>query len=137
MSKIVKTSKKLNDLFNELMRLSSDEDATDVLMSDIASKADRCCLEASNDYRAVDYAEYVEAGIDMFHKSLKTGKPIYEVYGTNFNEYILYFVKDLKEIELLLKNAIQKAKTLSESATDEEIVKLEAKLKKLKKNKNI
>lgn len=128
----IKYSKELNDLFNKLALLG----ANDIIYGDLAGDAYMICVGSSNDYRANDYAEYVDAGIEMVNLAEKSGKDIYCVSASYTHEDIIfYFVNDLVTLKALFKKYIAEAESLKDDE-DDEIAQLEKKLSKLKKKKN-
>lgn len=100
-----KSSKKLNALYDELMNKLELLDNNNDILVDLYEDSWKVCTEQTNDYRAIDYAEYIESGIDAVYKSIKTGKPIYCV-SSNKNDDILYYVENLDTLISMYKKYI-------------------------------
>lgn len=133
---IIKYSKKLNVLLDKILSIEDYDDS----LGDLLARAEKSCTEDSNDYRTVDYAEYVDAGIDMVIKSQKTNKPIYCVYSNSHNsvyDIILYFVDDLGSLQDFFKSLLKRRedalKKETEELEEEQIEILEKRLSLLKK----
>lgn len=132
----IKYSKELNNLFSKLMLLCQDIGQEDIIYGDLAGDAYHICVGSSNDYRANDYAEYVDAGIEMANLAEKSGKDIYCVsHSYTHEDIIFYFVNDLVILKDIFKKYIAKAESLSKEKDEDLISNLEQKLAKLKNKK--
>lgn len=132
---LVKSSKKLNDLYDKLLLYLKeiDYDHSDRILMNLYSKAWQVCTEATNDYRAIDYADYFLNGIEAAMLSAETQKPIYVVFSTE-EDAIFYFVEDLPVIMNLFKQGIKEAESHFKDA-NVDVKSLEYKILKLKKKK--
>ena len=127
----IKTSKKLNQLLTDIYNLDVD-DRDDVGFALEMVAADITDWEPYGEHRQV--VDVVDDALDLFNKSIRTGKSIYKVWDKDWN-ILYYFVATKTEIEAKLLEAQQEVEQMIEAQQldlEEEAAALEMRLKTIK-----
>ena len=129
---LIKESKELNKLLNEIVDIVYDEDMDYDIPSEL--KVAAFARENYDKCRSCDFDYHIQDGIKLAHLSALHTKPIYSLYSQRA-DLILYFVEDLKILREKLSSALDDVKSRAFEHIDNDILDLENQIKELQKCK--